>query len=93
MGLTLVLFWCASLAGEAFWDNSRFGEFNSRLGPNKFPVSRLRELAGKGLIRLTVFAAKMAVSGENRKNSRFHGKNRESCSPLAKWTQLLIMLT
>jgi hypothetical protein len=67
---------------EALPDNSRFGEFNSRLGPNKFPFSGLRELAGKALICLTVFGAETALFGNNRKNSRFHGNNWES------WTVL-----
>jgi hypothetical protein len=77
MGLFLVLFWCSAVAGDTLRYNSRFGVFNSRLGPNKFPFSLLRELAGKGLIGLAVFAAKKALMWNNRKNSRFHGNNRE----------------
>jgi hypothetical protein len=77
MGLFLVLFWCSAVAGDTLRYNSRFGVFNSRLGPNKFPFSLLRELAGKGLICLAVFAAKKALMWNNRKNSRFHGNNRE----------------
>src|SRR5215471_2243499 len=65
MGLFLVLFWCAAVARA-------FLRFNSRLGPNKFPFSRLRELAGKGLIHLAVFGAKTARFENNRENSRFH---------------------
>jgi hypothetical protein len=64
MGLFLVLFWSARVVGKAFPDNSRFGEFNSRLGPKKFPFGRLRGYAGKDLIWLTVFAAKTAKIGE-----------------------------
>src|SRR5215471_8729693 len=58
--------------------NSRFAAFNSRLGVNKFPFSRQREFAGKRLIYLAVVDIKTALSGSNRKNSRFHGKNRET---------------
>src|SRR5215469_15170154 len=57
--------------------NSRFGAFNSRLGPNKFPFSPLRGFAGKGLIWLAVFVTKPALIANNRKNSQLHGKNRE----------------
>src|ERR1700730_15816121 len=74
MCLFQLLIWYAAVV---LGSNSRFGGFNSRLGPNKFPFSRLRELARKGLTYLTVFGAKTAVFGDNRKNSRFHGKNRE----------------
>ena len=56
------LFWCASVVGEIF-PYSRFGGFNSRLGSNKFPFSRLRELARKDLIYLAVFGAKTALFG------------------------------
>src|ERR1700720_3111162 len=77
MGLFLVLFWCSIVAGDILWSNSRFGVFSSRFGEFNSRLVRSRELAGKSLIRLTVFAAKNAVKGENRENSRFQGKNRE----------------
>jgi len=80
MGLFLILFWWTRVVGEAFLDNSRFGEFNSRLGPNKFPFSRLRELTGKGLIRFTVFASEMAKIGGNRKNSRLFSRFMGICT-------------
>ena len=80
MGLFQLLFWCAAVVTGS---NSRFGGFNSRLGPNEFPFSRLRELARKVLTYLTVFAGKTAILGENRENSRFHGKNREFCPPIS----------
>jgi hypothetical protein len=64
MGLFLVLFWSSRVIGKAFPDNSRFGEFNSRLGPNKFPFGRLRGFADKGLIWLIIFAAQTAKIGE-----------------------------
>jgi hypothetical protein len=44
----------------------------------------LREVTGKGLIWLAVFAAKWPSSGQNRRNSRFDGKNREF-SPSGGW--------
>ena len=74
MWLFQLLFWCAAVVTGS---NSRFRGFDSRLGSNKFPFSRLRELARKVLTYLTVFGAKTAVLGENRENSRFQGKNRE----------------
>jgi hypothetical protein len=43
MGLFLVLFWCSAVVGRCkrpsvFADNSRFGEFNSRLDRCEFPL-------------------------------------------------------
>src|SRR6202008_1459056 len=67
MGLFLILLWCAAVTGPILRYNSRFGVFNSRLGPNKFPFSPLRELADKDLICLAVFGAKTALTWNNRK--------------------------
>jgi len=76
MCLLRLLFWCAALlVGNS--RHSRFDGFNSRLGENKFPFSRCRELTRNQLICLAVFGAKSALFGNNRKNSRSHGKNRE----------------
>jgi len=82
MCLLLALFLCSAIVERCggpshFSRNSRLGEFNSRLGPNKFPGRRLRELAHKGLIYLAVSGAETALCGNNRKNSRLDGKNRE----------------
>jgi hypothetical protein len=75
MGLFLVLFG-ARLSRETFSDIiPRFGVFISRLGSNKFPVSRLREFTGKGLICLAVFGAETALFRDNRENSG-NGTNR-----------------
>ncbi len=79
MGLFLVLFWYSAVAGDALRYNSRFHGFNSRLSRRKFPFPSLRELAGKRLIYLTVFAVKDDGYRRNRENSRFHGNNREIC--------------
>jgi hypothetical protein len=46
--------------------NSRFGVFNSRLGANKFPYGRQRELAGKRPIYFAVFCAKTALCCTDR---------------------------
>jgi hypothetical protein len=70
-----MVYWRSALLGP----NSRFGGFNSRLGRCKFPFGTLREFARNGLICLAVFSAKTALTGQNRKNFRFYGKNRESC--------------
>ena len=80
MCLVLVLSLCSAVVkwcgvASHFSRNSRLGEFNSRLGPNKFPFGRLRELAGNDLIYLTVCGAEMALFGNNRKNSRLDGNN------------------
>src|SRR5262245_7264345 len=81
--------WCAAAARAVLGSSSRFGAFNSRLAPNKFPFSRLRELVGNGLIWLAVFDARTTLFGLNRKNSRFHGNNRECCRyPRRGWRQL-----
>src|SRR5215471_11509385 len=77
MGLFLVLFSCAAVARAALSENSRFGAFNSRLREHKFPFSRRRELAGKGLIYFTLLGAETALFANDRENSRFHGNNRE----------------
>src|SRR5262249_38470265 len=69
VGLFLVLFFCAAVAGLLL-------RYNSRLGPIKFPFSRLRELARTPLIWPAVFGAASALFGNKRKNSRFHGNNR-----------------
>lgn len=49
-----------------FWF-SRFGEFNSRLGPQNSRLGSLREFARNALISLVVFETKLHFCGENRK--------------------------
>jgi hypothetical protein len=41
----------------------------------------LREFVPKGLIYLTIFAGKLLLREENRRNSRFNRKNREFAPP------------
>ena len=77
MGLFLILYWCSIVAGDVSPINSRFGVFIPRLGRSNSPLNLPRELAGKGLIRLAVFATRTALMGNNRKNSRLHGNNQE----------------
>src|SRR5690348_1429942 len=84
MCLFLIFYWCAAVAGRCggpsiVGGNSRFDEFNSRLGGHKFPFTPVTEFAGNGLIRLNVFATEQRLSGPNRKNSRYYGNNREFC--------------
>ena len=84
MCLFLGLFWCAAVTRAVLLHNSRnsrFGIFNSRLGANKFPYGRQRELAGKRPIYFAVFCAKTALFEHNRKNSRFDGNSREFAPP------------
>jgi hypothetical protein len=77
MSLFVVLFWCAILALDVLFRNSRLGVFNSRLGAKKFPFSRQRELARMQLICLALLAARGRVWRGNRRISRHNGKNRE----------------
>jgi hypothetical protein len=74
MGLFLTLFWWFAVNSR----NSRFGGFNSRLAPQKFPFNLLRELAHMALIGLVVAVPKAPLSRRNRKNSRLYGNYRES---------------
>jgi hypothetical protein len=78
MCLVLIFFLCAAII-ERFDvpNNSRFGTINSRLGRFEFPFDPLRELIRKALIQRVFFGAETALIGQNRKNSRFHGNNRE----------------
>ena len=74
MGLFLVLFWCAAVAAPVFAAIPG----SARLTGIKFPFSRQRELACKTLIWLAFVCAETALLTQNRKNSRFDGKSRES---------------
>ena len=74
MGLFLTVFWWFAVNSL----NSRFGGFNSRLGPQEFPFNLLRELAHMALIGLVVAVPKAALSRRNRKNSRLYGNYRVS---------------
>jgi hypothetical protein len=73
----MVLFWYTAFARAVFHDNSRFGALNSRLGGNKFPFGRRRELADNGLICFTLLVAETAFLAGDRENSRFYGNNWE----------------
>jgi hypothetical protein len=75
MGLFWIVYWWLAALGS----NSRFGGFNSRLSRQKFPFRQQREFPRKHLIYLAVSSTKVALTGRNRKNSRFYGNNRELC--------------
>src|SRR5260370_30308399 len=80
----LVLYWRSAILGgcsgaNILRDNSRFDEFNSRLGGANSRFGPLREFVYNMLIYLTIFAARGPLHGENRQNSCFDGKNREFC--------------
>jgi hypothetical protein len=80
VGVFLVLFWCAAVAGAVVQRNSRNSRlrgFNSRLGTKKFPFSRLRELPDKRLIGFAFAGAETALFEDNGENSRFDGNSRE----------------
>jgi hypothetical protein len=76
MDLFLALFWCAAVARAVLRYSSRLSGFNSRLGPNKFPFSLPRELAGKGLICPAVSRLKPHLSGTIEKIPGFTGITR-----------------
>jgi len=59
MGLFLTVFWWFAVNSG----NSRFGGFYSRLGPQEFPFSLLRELAHTALIGLVVAVRKRHLVG------------------------------
>jgi len=81
MGLFLVLFWCAAVAGNVLRHDSRFCVFNSRLRRRKFPFPLLRELAGKDLICLAVSWSKWYLSGTIEKIPGSTGISRNTCRP------------
>jgi len=57
--------------------NSRLGAINSSFGGQKFLFDFARELADKPLIQLCFSQLEWRLCDENRRNSRFYGKNRE----------------
>jgi hypothetical protein len=79
MYLLLIVLWCAAVmrACRGHFPYSRFGVFNSRLGPNKFPFRPAREFARNGLNWLSFFCNKTAIGRNKSKNSRLNGNNRE----------------
>src|SRR6516164_5913049 len=74
MCLLLLLVWCSGVIG---YGNSRFGGFNSRLGRRKSPFGVATGICGSLLNSLAVFAMESRPGGQNRKNSRYDGKNRD----------------
>src|SRR6516165_5494419 len=74
MYLLIVFLLCLA---NRFSRNSRLGRFNSRLARNKFPFSSSTGIRCKDLNLLAVLTVDRQWSGENRKNSRLNGKNRE----------------
>jgi len=85
MYLFLILFWGHAVAGPYDASNilfcnsrhSRFGEINSRLGSLKFPIKGATGILRKYLVCRIIFAAERRAQGQNRRNSRLNGKNRE----------------
>ena len=62
---------------EYYSRHSRFSRFNSRLSRTNSRFGLLREFDRKGLIWRAVFLTEWRLRGQNRKNSRLNGKNRE----------------
>jgi hypothetical protein len=81
MWLIAVLLRFGGVAPNFVGDNFGFRKFHSRLSWYHSQFGLQREFARNDLIWLTVFAAKWPFCGGNRKNSRFHGKNREGAPP------------
>jgi len=97
MGLFLVLLCCSAVVGGCgglgiFPDNSRFGEFNSRLGGANSRFALLREFASKALIRLTVFADNRGCSWRIDEIPGCDGKNRESAPTADQSSASVIVL-
>jgi hypothetical protein len=92
MGLFLVLFWLARVA-RGISRNSRFGIFNSRLGPNKFPFSRQTGIARQGLDLPHCFRCQ---NGTYREKSAKFPVSREKpgiLPPAGEWSPLRMVLT
>ena len=78
MALFVVLLWCTLfLKRYGGSNNSRFGESNSRLAGENSRFGLLRESTCDPLIWLSIFTGTWRFFRENRRNSRFDGKNRE----------------
>jgi hypothetical protein len=76
MGLFVVLLWCAIfLRRYGGTNNSRFGEFNSRLSGENSRFGLQREFACNPLIWFSGFAHKWQFFRQNRRNSRYYGAN------------------
>jgi hypothetical protein len=82
MYLLLIVLWCAAVmrGRRGHFPYSRFGVFNSRLGPNKFPFRPAREFARKGLNWLPFFVTKPLLDGANQKIPVSTGIAGKSCS-------------
>src|SRR5713101_5474035 len=66
MCLFLVLYWCSAVVKRCggpniFADNSRFGDFNSRLGRRKFPLRAATGISWQALDLAHCFYGQMAV--------------------------------
>lgn len=99
----LILYWCSAImercgGANILRGNSRFDEFNPRLGGANSRFGPLREFVYNILIHLTIFAARGRLHGETRQNSRFrrekprilpHRRNRprRSLSTIAQITR------
>ena len=84
MGLFLLLFWCSAVMGRC---GTRTSLAIIRGSASSIPdwagansrFALVREFVGKSLICLTVISTKRRLREQNRRNSRFYGKNREFC--------------
>src|SRR6516165_7479162 len=85
MSLLLLLFWCSAVIG---YGNSR----NSRLGRREFPCRVATGIRCNLLNSLAVFALQWRLGGQNRKSSRYHGKNRDYGSGRDRRPRRLLVL-
>jgi hypothetical protein len=73
MGLLLILFWCSAVVGRCggpniLPNNSRFGEFNSRLGRREFPVCVATGIRLQGLdLAYRFHVETVAIRGKSTK--------------------------
>jgi hypothetical protein len=64
---SISIFWClAAVRSNILADNSRFGEFNSRLGPREFPVGIAAGILSQALDLDPLFTDERRVCRENR---------------------------
>ena len=63
MGIFVILFWCLAAMRSVLRFSSRFGVFNSRLGPKILSFSLQRELARKRLINNDFLGTERHFSG------------------------------
>ncbi len=84
MCLFLIFFWCSRVLGDVqarrfFAINSRFGEFNSRLGRREFPVRSATGIGSQAIDLLCRFSGRAALAKVKSKKFPVRRETPESC--------------